>query len=110
MQVVVLNGCRYALLGELVTDLGEACGETSQALDLLAREGQVPPEQLVVACRQRGEPQVRNAVIEMLLGMLGLAALELCVPRQRGEPGLRRVAELGDPLTGVGEQQPCPVD
>jgi hypothetical protein len=63
-------------------------------------------EEVVVPGWQRRDPQVGDAVREVVVAVCGLAALELGVQRQGSKPCVRRVAELADRRARVGEEKP----
>jgi hypothetical protein len=63
-------------------------------------------QELVVAGRERREPQVGDAAGEVFLSVRRLTALELAVERQCGEPRFRGIAERADRLARVREKKP----
>src|SRR5919197_2971121 len=109
MEVVVLDRLRHVMSGELGAELLEPGSETSEPVDLLALERQIAAEEVFEASRQRCDPEVRDAVREVVVCVDRLASLELGVPGEREEPGFRWVAELSDRDARVGEEEPGPL-
>ena len=66
-------------------------------------------QEVVVAGWQRRDPQVGDAVREVVVRVCGLAALELGVQRQGSKPCLRRIAECAERRARVGEEKPPPL-
>src|SRR5207249_2802080 len=92
--------------GELTAQLREAGCKGPQPGDLAAFERQLPLQQVLVARRECGDPHVRDSVGEVLAGVGGLAALELRVTWQGGDPYLRELAVHRDRRPRVGEEEP----
>jgi hypothetical protein len=60
------------------------------------------PQKVLVPRRESRDPQIRDAVRQVVLCMCSFATLELGVLRQGNEPRLRRIAELADRRARVG--------
>jgi hypothetical protein len=73
----------------------------------MALERQVVLQEVLVADRQRRDPQVWDFVRDVIARVWRLAALELGVKRQGSKPSLRRIAELANRRAGVGEEKPA---
>jgi hypothetical protein len=63
-------------------------------------------QHVLVELRQRRDPAVGDAAVEVRLRVSGLTALQLGVGRQRGLPRLGRVPERADRGAAVGEEEP----
>jgi hypothetical protein len=109
VEVVVLHRLREVVGGELAAQRRKARRKPPQPAELVALQRQVAPQEVLVARRQRRHPQVRDAVGEVVVGVGGLAALQLGVARQHSQPRLRWVADLADRGASVGQQQPRPL-
>ena len=105
----MLDRLGHAARGQLVAQLGEARREARRAGRSRRPRAEGRRAQLLVARRQRREPQVGDAVREMLAGARGLAALELGVARQHARATPRAGCRAPDRRAGVGEQEPRPL-
>src|SRR5215469_16459063 len=79
MEVVVLNCLGDAASRQVGTQLGEPGCEALQLADFLYGERQVDLQELLVARREGCEPQIGDAVGEMVPGARSLAALQFGV-------------------------------
>jgi len=111
VQVVVLDRIGDAVRVELGAELGKTRCKRAQRGEVLAFARERLLEEAFELLRQGCEPEVGDAVGEVVLGVRHLAPLELGVEREQLEPRLRRIAhglipEGADRHAGVGEQQP----
>lgn len=105
----MLNRLRYIVLGELAAQLHVTRPEFAKPADLVQLERQITPQEVLVVRRQRCDPQVGDAVGEVIMRAFGLAPLELRAQRQCNEPRIRRVAEHADRRAGIGDEKPRPL-
>src|SRR5438105_320075 len=104
MQIIVLDGLEDAVRHQFDAQLLETPSERPELAPLANRDRQFAAKQFLVAGGKRGDPQIRNAVSEMLGSMNPLPALKFGVARQDRKPEPGWIAEVSNPCARVGDQ------